>query len=230
MKLFIEFLNFFFRIIWLLHKNKIVKYLKEQLKPKIIFDVGAYRGKFGHSFKNSKVFFFEPNIYSFQKIKKKKQNKYFNVGIGSKHKKKTFHILPNDSASSINKQKANSQLKDIFLNLLGGKKNKINIKIYPLNFFIEKYSIKIIDILKIDTEGYENEVLKGISKKNFKKIRFIIIEKCLYKNLYHNYSFEKIQKVLDRNNFIFLKKFKDPLWNYEDHIYKKKNIKKKFKN
>jgi len=58
MKLFIEFLNFFFRLIWVLHKNKIVNYLKEQLKPKIIFDVGAYRGKFGHSFKNSKVFFF----------------------------------------------------------------------------------------------------------------------------------------------------------------------------
>jgi len=83
--------------------------------------------------------------------------------------------------------------------------------------------------LKIDTEGYENEVLKGISKKNFKKIRFIVIEKCLYENLYHNYSFKKIQKVLDRNNFTFLKKFKDPVWNYEDHIYKKKNIKNKFK-
>ena len=146
-----------------------------------------------------------------------------------KKKKKTLHILPNDSASSINKQKVNSQLKDIFLNLLGGKKNKININIYPLNFFIEKYSIKIIDILKIDTEGYENEVLKGISKKNFKKIRFIVIEKCLYENLYHNYSFKKIQKVLDRNNFTFLKKFKNTIWNYEDHIYKKKNIKNKFK-
>ena len=135
--------------------------------------------------------------------------------------------MPNDSASSINKQKVNSQLKDIFLNLLGGKKNKTNIRIYPLNYFIEKYSIKIIDILKIDTEGYENEVLKGISKKNFKKIRYIVIEKCLNKNLYYNYSFKKIQKVLIKNNFIFLKKFKDPIWHYEDYIYKK-NVGNKF--
>ena len=142
--------------------------------------------------------------------------------MGSKFEKKAFYILPNDSASSINKQKVNSQLKDIFLNLLGQKKNKINIKIYPLNFFIKKYSIKIINILKIDTEGYEKEVLKGISKKNFKKIQYIVIEKCLYKDLYHNYSFKEIQKILGKNNFIFLKKFKDPLWNYEDHIYKNK--------
>ena len=58
MKLFIRFLNFFFHLIWSFHKNKIVNYLNDQLNPKIIFDVGAYRGKFGHSFKNSKVFFF----------------------------------------------------------------------------------------------------------------------------------------------------------------------------
>jgi len=222
MKLFVRFLNFFFHLIWLFHKNKIVDYLNNRLDPKIIFDVGAYRGKFGHSFKKSKVFFFEPNISSFKKIKKKRQNKYFNIGLGSKFEKKAFYILPNDSASSINKQKVNSQLKDIFLNLLGQKKNKINIKIYPLNFFIKKYSIKIINILKIDTEGYEKEVLKGISKKNFKKIQYIVIEKCLYKDLYHNYSFKEIQKILSKNNFIFLKKFKDPLWNYEDHIYKNK--------
>ena len=76
--------------------------------------------------------------------------------------------------------------------------------------------------MKIDTEGYEKEVLKGISKKNFKKIQYIVIEKCLYKNLYHNYSFKEIQKILVKNNFLFLKKFKDPLWNYEDHIYKNK--------
>lgn len=224
MKLFINFLNFFFRFIWLFHKNKIVDYLKRQIKPKIIFDVGAYRGKFGHSFENCKVFFFEPNSESFKKIKKKKNNKYFNIGLGSKFQKKFFYILPNDSASSINRQKVNSQFKDIILKFLGGKKNKTNINIYPLNFFINKYSIKVIDILKIDTEGYENEVLKGISKKNYEKIKYIVVEKCLNENLYDNYSFESIKKNLQKNNFIFLKKFKDPIWNYEDYIYKNKRL------
>ena len=47
-----------------------------------------------------------------------------------------------------------------------------------------------------------------------------MVEKCLNEKLYHNYSFKIIKKKLQENNFIFLKKFKDPIWNYEDHVYK----------
>ena len=36
--------------------------------------------------------------------------------------------------------------------------------------------INKVDILKIDTEGYELKVLKGIIKKDFKKIKFIYFE------------------------------------------------------
>jgi hypothetical protein len=115
-------------------------------------------------------------------------------------------------------------MRNIFFNLFQQKVVKKNVEIYPLNFFIKKYSIKIIDILKIDTEGYEEEVLKGITKSNFLKIRYIVIEKQLKKNLYKNYSFKRIKQRLEKNNFIFLKKFKDPIWNYEDQIYLNKNF------
>jgi FkbM family methyltransferase len=224
MKSVIIFLNFFFQLIYLLHKNKIINYLKKKLNAKIIFDIGAYRANFGHSFKESKVFFFEPNIFSFNKIKKIKKNKYFNFGLGSKYKKKYLYILPNDSASTFYKINNISKMRNIFFNLFQQKVVKKNVEIYPLNFFIKKYSIKIIDILKIDTEGYEEEVLKGITKSNFLKIRYIVIEKQLKKNLYKNYSFKRIKQRLEKNNFIFLKKFKDPIWNYEDQIYLNKNF------
>jgi len=224
MKSVIIFLNFFFQLIYLLHRNKIINYLKKKLNAKIIFDIGAYRANFGHSFKESKVFFFEPNIFSFNKIKKIKKNKYFNFGLGSKYKKKYLYILPNDSASTFYKINNISKMRNIFFNLLKQKVVKKHVEIYPLNFFIKKYSIKIIDILKIDTEGYEEEVLKGITKSNFLKIRYIVIEKQLKKNLYKNYSFKRIKQRLEKNNFIFLKKFKDPIWNYEDQIYLNKNF------
>lgn len=174
--------------------------------------------------KKVKYFFFEPNIFSFNKIKKIKPNKYFNIGLGSKRKKNYLYILPNDSASTFYKNNNISKMRNIFFNLLKQKAIKKYVEIYPLNFFIKKYSIKIIDILKIDTEGYEEEVLKGITKSNFLKIRYIVIEKQLKKNLYKNYSFKRIKQRLEKNNFIFLKKFKDPIWNYEDQIYLNRNF------
>jgi len=226
MKNIIIFLNYFFHIVYLFHKNRIVNYLNKELTNiNIVFDVGAYRGKFGQSFKNSKVFFFESNIFSFRKIKKKKSNRYFNIGVGSKYEIKKFYILPNDSASSFMKIKNQLRLREKIFDLLKIFPIKKKVKILPLNYFIKKYSIKNIDILKIDTEGFEEEVLKGINNKNFKKIKYIVIEKHNIKNLYKDYNFNRIKKILIKNNFILIKKIKDYLWNYEDLIYKNKNIK-----
>lgn len=105
MKFILKLINSFFHLIYLFHKNKIINFLNKKIDPKIIFDVGAYHGKFGHSFKKSKIYFFEPNIFSYNNIEKIKKNKYFNVGLGSKFDKKKFYISPNDSASSIKKKK-----------------------------------------------------------------------------------------------------------------------------
>ena len=116
-------------------------------------------------------------------------------------------------------KKKKKKLKDIFFSIFRQKIKETYIKIYPLNFYIKKYLIKNIDILKIDTEGYEKEVLKGISKKNFQKISYIVIEKTLDKNLYQGYSFDQVHKILKKNNFILIKKFRDYLWYYEDLIY-----------
>ena len=51
-----------------------------------------------------------------------------------------------------------------------------------------------------------------------------MVEKCLNESLYDNYSFKSIKKNLKKNNFIFLIKFKDPIWNYKDHIYKNRRF------
>ena len=133
--------------------------------------------------------------------------------------------MPNDSSSSFMKINNQPRLRDKIFGLLKMVPIKKKVKILPLNYFIKKFSIKNIDILKIDTEGFEEEVLKGINNKNFKKIKYIIIEKQNNKKLYKNYSFKKIEKKLKKNKFVLTKKFKDYLWNYEDLIYRNNNIK-----
>lgn len=203
--------------------KRLTNFLKNLSKHKIIFDVGAYKGHFGNSFNRSKVFFFEPNKIYYKNLKRNRKDKYFNFGIGKKESTKNFYITPNASSSSFNKPTLNKTLKVIFFyDILKENYKKVKIKIYPINFFFKKYNLKKIDILKIDTEGFEKDVLGGISKKNFKKIKLIVIEKQLDKNLYKNYSFAPIEKILLRNNFVLIKKFKDPIWSYEDHVYKNK--------
>ena len=51
--------------------------------------------------------------------------------------------------------------------------NELETKIFPLSHFQEVNKIEKIDILKIDTEGYELNVLKGIDPNHFKKIKYI---------------------------------------------------------
>ena len=132
--------------------------------------------------------------------------------------------MPNDSASTFHKINNKSRLRDKIINFIGLMPIKKKVEIFPLNYFIKKYQIKNIDILKIDTEGYEEEVLKGVNYKNFKKIKYIVIEKHTNKNLYKDYSFKNIEKILTKNNFYLIKKFKDYLWNYEDLIFKNKKF------
>ena len=79
--------------------------------------------------------------------------------------------------------------------------------------------IKCIDFLKVDVEGYEYEVLKG-AKEIIKNVKFIMLE--VQKNdMYANYSKNKIENFLKKNNFILIKSFDFPLMFFKDCIYKK---------
>ena len=78
--------------------------------------------------------------------------------------------------------------------------------------------------MKVDTEGHEFEVLKGI-KKNLKKVNIILIE-FRYDHFYTNYDNTKINNFLIKNKFLLLKKIKFPFTKWEDRFYINK---KKFK-
>ena len=92
------------------------------------------------------------------------------------------------------------------------------------NFFKK---IKIngnIDFIKIDTDGYEFEVIKGISKKIF-YTRYLLVE-FHSKKTYKNYSPEGIHDYLIKNGFELIKTFHFPLSTFEDRIYENINIQK----
>ena len=60
---------------------------------------------------------------------------------------------------------------------------------------------KNIDILKIDAEGYEYNILKGINNLDFRKIRFIYFEHHYDLMIKKGYKFSQINKFLNKKNF-----------------------------
>ena len=99
-------------------------------------------------------------------------------------------------------------------------KEKLIIKTIKMSTLLSKENITNVDLIKIDTEGHELEVLKGMGDK-IKKIKNILIEFHNDK-IFIDYNPKKVHQYLLKNNFILLKKFKFPFTKWEDRFYKQK--------
>ena len=79
-----------------------------------------------------------------------------------------------------------------------------------------------IDILKIDTEGYEYNILKSLDNKDFSKIRFIYFEHHYDLMIKKNYKFSDIDRLLKKNNFEKVFKIKMKFRKTFEYIYERK--------
>jgi len=237
MKNFIQFLLSFFGYNIIKSKNfyKVnrtldyaIKNLLNKNDPRII-DIGAHEGesiiRFNKLFNNPEIHSFEPQIESFKKLEKLKTNNIYlnNFGLGSKSENKDIYINSNTAASSYlnidNKSKYFRSLKTI-------KKEETKIDTLD-NYLIEK-KIDFIDLMKIDVQGFENEVLNG-ALKSLNKVNLIEIE-IVFVNYYEKYnSFYEIENILKNYNFelyslssITLNRKNDRLRNLDALYYNKK--------
>ena len=97
-------------------------------------------------------------------------------------------------------------------------KNLEDVQVLPFSEILKEKNFDYIDLVKIDTEGHEEEVLNGLGEY-IKKIKYILIEFHIDK-IYENYDSNKINDFLIKNNFICLKKFNFPFTTWEDRLYK----------
>ena len=152
--------------------------------PQLCIDVGANIGNYSkYILENSKsnIIAFEPSKKSYQKLNKLKAKHNsrlftFNLGLGDKiknlnlyyDKKNSLWANFNPEVNEIDYLKNNNLIEK-------SKVTKLD-KIYSSNIKIFKDKVKL---LKIDTEGYEYEVLLGalnfIKKKNLNTYRLNII-------------------------------------------------------
>ena len=90
-----------------------------------------------------------------------------------------------------------------------------------LSNFILKNENKI-DVLKIDTEGFEFNILKGITEKDFKKINYIYFEHHYDLMIKKHYKFQEINQLLINNNFFQKYKIKMKFRKSFEYIYEQK--------
>jgi FkbM family methyltransferase len=134
-------------------------------------------------------------------ILKKENILLINKGVGIKNEKK-FLLESTDSASATfcNFKNNSSYLKKKRFFFKYKKIKKQETQILNLQTFLQQNKIKKVDYLKIDTEGYELNVIKGL-KKYIKKVRLIHFEHHYDNMLIKKYKFSDIHNLLIHNNF-----------------------------
>tara|TARA_Y100000992_G_scaffold286708_1_gene238845 strand:- start:72 stop:782 length:711 start_codon:yes stop_codon:yes gene_type:complete len=197
----------------LTNKKKVIKFFKSKFSKKIntLVDVGAHHGEtinqFLKNFEIDNIYAFEPSKENYQNLIKKtkhiKNLKIFNLALGSQKGIVDFKEHYESQSSTITKIDLNSDYykrKNFFLDLFGTRKKKlVNIKV-KIDRLDSIQDIKNIDILKIDTEGYDFNVIKGMGE-SINKVKSIYFEHHFHNMLIKNYTLSVIHNYLIKHNF-----------------------------
>ncbi len=185
-------------------------YMKIKNNIRVIFDVGCQLSNFIEF--QGEVHYFDPRNDYIEDLKKKPNiNKisYFNnFGLGNENKQTYYYPRYESFFNRINSCNVDDS------------ENKILLEIKKSKDYVIENNIEKIDFLKIDTEGYELEVLKGFEDflTNIKIIQFE----------YGGTSLDNNVKLIDFINFLSEKGFYKfsylseyygiiPITDYNDH-------------
>ena len=140
----------------------------------LCFDIGANVGKKTELFLSlgARVVCIEPqsnciNILN-EKFKHNQNVKIVNTALGEKEDKLDIFISPSDTVSTMSKDFIEITSLERFKHIIWNKTETVNVT--TLDNLISEYGLP--DYCKIDVEGYEVEVLKGLTKK----VKFISVE------------------------------------------------------
>ncbi|WP_415315442.1 FkbM family methyltransferase [Candidatus Pelagibacter sp. Uisw_137] len=235
--LFLSFFDYFYQ-------KKIIKFLKKNSLSEInlIFDVGAHKGESINLFlKNMKVeniVSFEASPLNFKYLENNKKNleKKFpntkiiieNLALSSDGRVVTFNQFNESSSSTINNINQESRYfkrKFNLLNLRNKKKiyESFKLKTETLDNYIYQNNFNRISFLKIDTEGYEYEILIGL-KKRIKSVDTIMFEHHYDNMIIKEYTFSDINYLLKKNDFYQIFKSRMPFRKSFEYIYRRKEI------
>ena len=123
--------------------------------------------------------------------------------IGSKDgTERTFTFYPHMAGNSTANPEVKNEQRRVMTELLGKEQTDVFFqsesqaaRVRTISSIIEEEGISAIDFLKIDVEGDELAVLKGISKEHFQIIRQVVIE------VHSEFLFKEVQSFLNKIGF-----------------------------
>ena len=201
-------------------REKTLKYLIKNTHP-IIFDVGANvgstLGEFKEWYPNSTVHCFEPQEECWESLEKQASQYTTNEAIINKRAagsvsnvSATFYSHDITSGQSGFNKINTKSLDSVDLNKLSDSEaiqkyeetlnHEREVEIIRSDDYMDSSGIEHVDLLKIDTQGYEEECLKGIENE-FNKIKIILTEIMFYDLYTKSLSFYDLEKYLIPNNF-----------------------------
>lgn len=139
-------------------------------KPNTVYDIGAYKGDFARLclglWDETKVVCFEPLEAQYKILSQwSKDEKRIKVihGLLGEEDKDNVKFNENETASSVLNESVSKDFKTGFH------------KMRKLDSCIKEFNLPIPNLLKIDTQGYEYQILKGFSE-NLEKVEVVIAE------------------------------------------------------
>ena len=236
-------MNLLIKIVDFFYQKRKYSFLNKTINKNvnILIDVGAHHGdtinEFLSIFSIKKIYAFEPSKKNFDKLKKevKKINKkkfveiaIYPFGLGKKNDVLVLNEITDGVSNTFNNLNINSKYfkkKKLITTLFGIKKfinERVPTKIIPLKEFMIQEKINQVDLIKIDTEGFEYNTLLGLGDY-IKKMKFILFEHHYDNMIIKNYKFADIHKLLRDNGFKKIFKTKMPFRKSFDYIYENKN-------
>ena len=179
-------------------EKKFIRSIKDEIN--LSLDIGANVGNYTKLIlqeTNSKVISFEPLPDAYRELENLKKDfserlEIFNIAISNENKKQDLHF------SNEKSEKASLMKHLEKLSFVGkANKNKISVEVKKLDDLKNIFKNQTIDFMKIDTEGYEFEVLDGakyLLKEH--KPKFIQIE-FNWHQLLKGQTLYKISSMID---------------------------------
>jgi len=219
------------------YQKKIINFLKKNFSIQHVIDVGAHKGEtlslFCKSFDLTSIFSFEASHKNFAILKTKAKQisinnpnviiEIQNIALGKVARQANFYQLYESSSSTFNSINTKSKYYNRKKKILGfGTHDNFfevsKIGIITLDQYFKKNNLNNISLLKIDTEGFEYEIIQG-AQESLKKIKLILFEHHYDDMINKNYTFSDINDFLKKNKFKKIFKSKMPFRKTFEYIY-----------
>lgn len=175
----------------------------QRAEVKVVFDVGANKGQtilYLHPFfRNAHFYCFEPDPKTFHSLEQTVEGfdrvTALNLALGSADERRVLYanaasegnsLLPVSSA--IPQASAPGWLQ---------RRGEEEVAVYSLDTFCREHKIESIDLLKLDTQGYEVQILKGAAELLREKAIKLIFTEVLFSEYYEKQAyFEDVYHIL----------------------------------